>query len=55
MSDMRNGNKVFVERPERKRPPETTLGWILGKYGGKMWIGCIWLRIRSSGGLLWKR
>jgi hypothetical protein len=21
------------------------LGWILGKYGGKWWTGCIWMRI----------
>jgi hypothetical protein len=26
--------------------------WILGKYGGKMWIGCIWLMIGTSGGLV---
>jgi hypothetical protein len=25
---------------------------ILEKQGGKMWIGCIWLRIGTSGGLL---
>jgi hypothetical protein len=28
------------------------LEWILGKKGGKKWTGCIWLRIRTSGGLL---
>jgi hypothetical protein len=28
------------------------LEWILGKLGGKLWIGCIWLRIEASGGLL---
>jgi hypothetical protein len=26
--------------------------WNLGKYGGKVWIGFIWLRIGTSGGLL---
>jgi hypothetical protein len=26
--------------------------WILGKEGGKVWTGCIWLRIGISGGLL---
>jgi hypothetical protein len=26
--------------------------WILWKWGGKVWIGCIWLRIGTSGGLL---
>jgi hypothetical protein len=25
---------------------------ILGKYGGKVWTGCIWLRIGNSGGML---
>jgi hypothetical protein len=25
---------------------------ILRKYGGKLWIGCIWLRIGTSGGLM---
>jgi hypothetical protein len=25
---------------------------ILGKQGGKLWIGCIWLRTGTSGGLL---
>jgi hypothetical protein len=24
------------------------LEWILGKWGGKMWIGFIWLRIRKQ-------
>jgi hypothetical protein len=28
------------------------LKWILGKQGGKVWTGCIWLRTRTSGGLL---
>jgi hypothetical protein len=27
------------------------LEWILGKLGGKMWTGCIWLRIGTSGGM----
>jgi len=25
----------------------------LGKDDGKMWTGCIWLRIRTSGRLMW--
>jgi hypothetical protein len=29
-----------------------TLEYILGKECGKAWIGCIWLRIGTSGGLL---
>jgi hypothetical protein len=28
------------------------LEWILEKEGGQMCTGCIWLRIRTSGGLL---
>jgi hypothetical protein len=28
------------------------LEWIVGKYGGKMWIGCMWLRIGTSGEFL---
>jgi hypothetical protein len=31
---------------------KTTLECILGKQGESMWRGCIWLRIRTSGGLL---
>jgi hypothetical protein len=28
------------------------LEWILEKYGGKVWTGCTWLRIGTSGGSL---
>jgi len=28
------------------------LEWILGRQGRKVWTGCMWLRIGSSGGLL---
>jgi hypothetical protein len=28
------------------------LEWILRKYGGKLWTGCIWLRIGTSDWLL---
>jgi hypothetical protein len=28
------------------------LKWILEKYDGMVWIGLIWLRIRTGGGLL---
>jgi hypothetical protein len=28
------------------------LEYILGKYGGNVWTGFIWLRIGTSGGLL---
>jgi len=26
------------------------LEWILGKKGGKLWTGCIWLKMGISGG-----
>jgi hypothetical protein len=29
--------------------------WILGKWGGKVWIRYIWFRIGTIGGLLRKR
>jgi hypothetical protein len=25
---------------------------VLGKLGGKVWIGCIWLKIENSSGIL---
>jgi hypothetical protein len=28
------------------------LEWILGKQDEKIWIGCKWLKVRSSGGFL---
>jgi hypothetical protein len=28
------------------------LEWILGKQGGKVWTGCIWVRIQTNGRLL---
>jgi hypothetical protein len=31
------------------------LEWILGKQEGEVWTGCIWLRMRTSGRLLWTR
>jgi hypothetical protein len=30
----------------------TILKWILGRYDGMGWIGSIWLRIGTTGGLL---
>jgi hypothetical protein len=30
----------------------TILKWILGRYDWLVWIGLMWLRIRTSGGLL---
>jgi len=31
------------------------LQWILQKYGGKLWTGFMWLKIKTSGGLLCTR
>jgi len=31
------------------------LEWILDKFDRKMWTGFIWLRMVTSGGLLWSR
>jgi len=28
------------------------LGWVLGKWDGKVWTGCIWSSIGTSGMLL---
>jgi hypothetical protein len=30
----------------------TILGWILERYDGVVWIGLMWLRIGTSGGLV---
>jgi hypothetical protein len=29
-----------------------TLEWVIEKYGGKVWIGCIWHRMGTVGRLL---
>jgi hypothetical protein len=33
----------------------TILEWNLGKQGGKVWSGLIWLKTGTSGALLWTR
>jgi hypothetical protein len=35
-----------------RRDRKIVLEWILGKQGEKVWIGCIWLRIGTSSGLM---
>jgi hypothetical protein len=49
----------FIGKLEGKRPLEDLdiggriiLECIFGKYGGKMWTRCVWLRIGTSSGLL---
>jgi hypothetical protein len=50
--------KFWLENPkgryhykDKEVDRKIILDWILGKYGGNVWIGFIWLRIRISGGL----
>jgi hypothetical protein len=47
--EVRNAYKILVGKHERKRPP---VEWVLGKQGGKVWTGCIWLRIGTRCGVL---
>jgi hypothetical protein len=59
MAEMRNAYKILVGNPERRDHAED-LGvderimseWILGKEAGKVWTGCIWLRIGTGGEFL---
>jgi hypothetical protein len=50
---------ILVGKPEGRDDLEDLringkgiLEWILGKYGGRVWTGLIWLRIGTSDGLL---
>jgi hypothetical protein len=55
---MINAFKILVGKPEGKRPlgrlsiDRRILERILGKSGGKMYTAFVWLKIRTSGGLL---
>jgi hypothetical protein len=56
---MRNAYSSLVGKHERKTPlGRTRRRWegntkrILGKYGGNIWTGYIWLRMGTSGMLL---
>jgi hypothetical protein len=55
MREMRNANKILVEKPEGKRPlGRQRQRWednirILGKYGVKVWTGCIYIRTGING------
>jgi hypothetical protein len=55
----RNAYRILVGNPEGKRPLQdqdvggwTILKWNLERQDGMAWIGSIWLRIWTSGGLL---
>jgi len=57
--EMRNAYTVLVGKPEGRDPSEDLgvevriiLQWILGRQGGKVWTGLIWLRLGTNGGLL---
>jgi hypothetical protein len=56
---MRSAYKTVVGEAEVKTLSEDKgvdgriiLQWIIEKYGGNLWIGFIWFRIGTSGGLL---
>jgi hypothetical protein len=57
--EVRNVRKIFVGKPERKRPLgrlrrtwEDNIRKGLREMGGNLWTGCIWLMIGTSGELL---
>jgi hypothetical protein len=59
MGEKRNTHKILAAKYERIDyvkdlgvNGKIILKWILGKQGGKIWTGCIWLRIGTSGRLL---
>jgi len=59
MRQMRNAHNFWMENLKGRDHSENLdvggriiLEWILGKYGGRVWTGCIWFRIGISGGLL---
>jgi hypothetical protein len=58
MGEMRNVYKILVRKLEVDHSQDLGVGgrvileWILGEYCGKVWTGCVWLRIWTSGRLL---
>jgi hypothetical protein len=59
MGEKRNAYRILVGKPEENRPLGrqrrrgwTILKWILEREDGMEWIGLIWLRIWTSGGIL---
>jgi hypothetical protein len=60
MGEQSNAYRILVGKPEGKRDHWedqdvggwTILKWILERQNGMVWIGLIWLRIGTSGGLL---
>jgi hypothetical protein len=59
MGEKMNAYRILVGEPEGKRPlGRSRRRWVdnikmdLREIGWKMWIGLIWLRMGTSGGLL---
>jgi hypothetical protein len=55
----RNAYRILVGKPEGKSPLRrprciwvNNIKWILERWDGIAWIGLIWLRMETSGGLL---
>jgi hypothetical protein len=46
------GERALVPTGQRTVAERKISEWILGKQGGKVWTGFIWLRIGTSGGLV---
>jgi hypothetical protein len=59
VGDMRNAYSILFGKPKRRDYLEDLgiagriiLVWILGKWDGRVWTGCIWLIIVTSGRFL---
>jgi hypothetical protein len=52
MGEKRNAYRIFVGKPEEKRPLGRPRRRLIDdiKMDGMVWIGLIWLRIGTSGG-----
>jgi hypothetical protein len=54
IGEKRNAYRILVGKPEGKRPLGRARRWWVDniKMDGMVWIGLIWFRIGTSGGLL---
>jgi hypothetical protein len=62
MKKMRSAQKIWIEKPEGKKPlgrpkrrGEDNISMDLMEMGRKVWTGCMWLMIGASGRLLLPR